>query len=85
MKIQFHRNFKKQFKKLPVSVQESFSVRLGIFQKTPKHPLLRIHTLQGSLYPLQSMNVTGDYRALFLIKNKTIIFYEINTHSELYK
>lgn len=49
------------------------------------HEILRVHTLTGNKYPLQSMNITGDYRALFIATKTKITFYEIGTHSELYE
>ena len=30
------------------------------------------------------MNITGDYRALFVIEGDDVIFSEIGTHSDLY-
>jgi mRNA-degrading endonuclease YafQ of YafQ-DinJ toxin-antitoxin module len=31
-----------------------------------------------------SINVTGDYRAIFYIENNIAVFYKIGRHSELY-
>ncbi|MEY3783768.1 MAG: hypothetical protein RLZZ230_90 [Candidatus Parcubacteria bacterium] len=85
MEIVFSRLFKKQFIKLPTKVKSQFENRLRILTDNIKHPLLNIHTLRGSKYPLQSMNITGDYRALFITAGNTVTFYEIGTHSELYE
>ena len=84
MRIYFHHQFEKQFRKLPSSVQEQFRERLALFLETPTHPLLRIHMLHGDKYPHMSLNVNGDYRALFLHQQDGITFYEIGTHSNLY-
>ena len=86
MNLDFERHFKKQYKKLPEKIQNHFDERLVLFLGHPNHPLLRIHELKGDMSPLQSMNITGDYRALFTIdaKTKQIVFYKIGTHSELY-
>ena len=85
MDIYFKHSFRRQFKKLPSKIQLQFGSRLDILISKSNNPLLRIHRLRGSKYPLKSMNVTGDYRALFIQKRDTIIFYEIGTHSELYE
>ncbi|MEX0689927.1 MAG: type II toxin-antitoxin system mRNA interferase toxin, RelE/StbE family [Candidatus Paceibacterota bacterium] len=85
MKIIFHRNFKKQYKKLPKKIQKRFSDRFEIFLKDNNHPLLNIHLLHGQSMSLKSMNVTGDYRALFVKKKSKVTFYHIGTHSELYE
>lgn len=84
MHIRFHRSFKKSYIKLPKAVQAAFDERLELLVHDMKHPLLHVHALKGSMYPLQSMNVNGDYRALFIVAAKTVTFYEIGTHSELY-
>ena len=85
MRAEFKRSFKKQFKKLPKKVREAFGVGLDILLTGRAHSLLRIHALKGDRYPLKSMNITGDYRALFVATKTTITFYEIGTHSELYE
>lgn len=80
-----HKKFEKQFAKLPKSVRSKFLLRLQIFRENQSANVLNIHQLQGNKRPLLSMNVTGDYRALFLINKDVVTFYEIGTHSELYK
>lgn len=84
MNVVFHRTFEKQLRKLPRKIQNQFLVRLGFFVENARHPLLHIHTLSGVHYPLQSMNVNADYRALFIIESDRVVFYEIGTHSALY-
>ncbi len=85
MEVSFHRHFKKQYKKLPKKVQKQFTDRLAIFLEYPNHPLLHIHTLQGVRYPCLSLNVSADYRAIFIYDNQSVIFLEIGSHSELYE
>lgn len=85
MKIVFRREFKKRFKKLPAKIRVQFAERLDVLLSGPDTSVLRVHQLKGNKYPLQSMNVTGDYRALFLMTKHTVTFYEIGTHSELYE
>ena len=80
-----HKKFEKQFAKLPKPVRSKFLLRLQIFRENQSASVLNIHQLQGNKRPLLSMNVTGDYRALFLINKDVVTFYEIGTHSELYK
>ena len=85
MKVYFRNSFKKQYRKLPAKVQKRFSDRLDIYITHGSHDILRVHTLKGNKYPLQSMNITGDYRALFIATKTKITFYEIGIHSELYE
>jgi len=84
MKVVFHRNFKKQYRKLPTKVQKQFNVRLAVFLEDPNDPILNIHTLKGNKYAVSSMNVSGDYRALFIQTKTRVTFYKIGSHSELY-
>lgn len=86
MAIQFTKSFKKQYKKAPNKVQKEFDKRMQLFLHTPLHPLLNNHPLRGKLVGLRSINITGDWRALYSqLKRKTIIFEAIGTHSQLYK
>ena len=85
MRPLYHPNFKKQFRKLPRKVQDSFEKRLDIFLDNMFHPLLNNHSVDSAYPGWRSINVTGDYRALFEIKEKDmIVFMKIGTHSELY-
>ena len=84
MRVRFHRDFRKRYQRLPRKVQSQFDRRLGLFIEDLNHPLLNLHALSGERWPLMSINVTGDYRALFVFEKDTAVFYEIGTHSELY-
>jgi addiction module RelE/StbE family toxin len=81
----FKKDFKKRFRKLPKPVQEKFSDRLKFFEKHPFHPTLNNHPLHGDFIGCRSINITGDYRAVFeILDEETIEFVTIGTHSELY-
>ncbi len=85
MKLISDTRFEKQYKKLPDKIKKKFIQRVGILVTDGRNPSLRVHTLAGNKYPMKSMNVTGDYRALFIVEKNTITFYNIGTHSELYQ
>ena len=84
MEIEFRKEFLKQHKKLPKKLQAKFSERLQLFINDPTHPLLHLHTLTGADYPIETINITGDYRAQFLRTKNVVSFIRIGTHSELY-
>lgn len=84
MKIFFHKNFIKQYKKLKVGEKEKYNKRLLLFNANPFHPILNNHALYGKYLGHRSINITGDLRALYKIKNSSVIFYIIDTHSNLY-
>ena len=71
-----------------MNVRLSFQKRIEMFLKDQYHPQLRNHFLSGSLQRYRSINITGDWRALFRMldqNNRAIIFFDaIGTHSQLY-
>ncbi|OGE86514.1 MAG: hypothetical protein A3J48_00120 [Candidatus Doudnabacteria bacterium RIFCSPHIGHO2_02_FULL_46_11] len=84
MVVSFHKNFKKQFNKLPPKVQKQFFKRLKVFIEDKFDPVLNNHSVSTAYPKWRSINITGDYRALFEEKDDLIIFMIIGTHSELY-
>ncbi|MFA5831290.1 MAG: type II toxin-antitoxin system mRNA interferase toxin, RelE/StbE family [Candidatus Paceibacterota bacterium] len=85
MELHYSSLFKKQYKKMPVKIREQFKTRLVLFVQDQNNPQLHIHKLNGSYDGLWSMNITGDFRAVFdRIHDSAILFEAIGTHSELY-
>ena len=77
--------FEKKFIKLSFKTQESFKKRRDLFLEDPLHLLLNNHPLTGERKGQWSINFTGDWRAIYIFKDEnTIIFIEIDTHSNLY-
>ncbi|HEY4518575.1 MAG TPA: type II toxin-antitoxin system YafQ family toxin [Candidatus Paceibacterota bacterium] len=85
MILVFHRTFKKQYKKVPFAVQSKFDERLRIFKLNMFDPLLNNHSLAGDRDGEWSINVTGDWRAVYVFNSTSIVFTEIGTHDSLYK
>ncbi len=84
MKILLHKQFEKQYKKLPKPIKEQLRKRILLLVEDETHPLLHVHQLTGKKLQYESMNVNANYRALFTRSKTEFIFYEIGTHSELY-
>lgn len=85
MKVRFHRNFRKGYAKLPAGVRNQFKKRLRIFLEDPFHPLLNNHALHGEWRRFRSINVTGDFRAVFrAFGDGSAEFVVIDTHGNLY-
>ena len=86
MKVHYHKRFAKHYKKLPEKIREQFKKRRQLLIYNYRHPLLDVHPLnppfeKGSL----SINITGDFRAVFLeISTDTIMFTHIGTHHQLF-
>lgn len=85
MKIILHRNFEKKFAKLHLKLKEQFKERRNIFLEDPFHPILNNHPLSGNRGGQWSVNITGNWRAIYVLKSKdTVVFIDIDTHSNLY-
>ncbi len=86
MRVQFSRQFAKLYDKTPLKIRGVFDERLRLFTHDQFHPLLSNHQLTGEWKGYRSINITGDWRAIFHELNDTdsIIFDAIGTHSQLY-
>ncbi|KKW24689.1 MAG: hypothetical protein UY70_C0005G0012 [Candidatus Kaiserbacteria bacterium GW2011_GWB1_52_6] len=84
MEIGLHRKFLKRFCKLSYTIRLKFLERKELFFHAPFHPLLNNHSVHETYPGWRSINVTGDYRALFEEYGDRIVFMTIGTHSELY-
>lgn len=89
MKIKFSKRFRKQYDKSDAKIRAVFEKRLQLFMKDPFDPQLNNHQLTGKLQSYRSINITGDWRALYSENasgSKRIIVFEIlGTHSQLYR
>lgn len=80
------KQFERDYKKLPLHIQQKFDTRLYLFLSNPMNPLLNKHCLHGKYKKYFSINITGDYRAIFsYLSENQIEFQRIGTHSQLYK
>lgn len=89
LRIDYSNSFLKQLKKAPLKIKKSFKKRLSLFLVNPFHPQLHNHQLTGTLAVYRSINITGDWRALYSEYNKkktqVIVFEILGTHSQLYR
>ena len=85
MRIFFNAYFKKKYRKLEKKLQLQAKNRIFSFTKNPCDPQLRNHALQGKYKGYSSINITGDYRAIYYMIEKDIAeFTDIDTHEKLY-
>ena len=84
MTISFSKNFIKLSKKLNKPVREKPLIRIEMFTINPLDPELNNHPLKGKYKKYRSIDVTGDFRALYLIQDDHIVFDIVGTHSQLY-
>ncbi len=84
MFFSFSRKFEKDLGKCQPGIRYRFYERIELFEKDRFHPLLNNHALVGKLKGTRSINIDGDWRALFIERGDNIHFLEIGTHSKLY-
>ncbi|OGE64692.1 hypothetical protein A3J13_00805 [Candidatus Daviesbacteria bacterium RIFCSPLOWO2_02_FULL_36_8] len=90
MQINFAKKFKKQYDKADLKTKKAFDKRFELFLQNPFYPLLDNHALTGEYSGCRSIDVTGNWRAIFSeIENKdgkkVVIFELLGTHPQLYK
>lgn len=86
MKIYFHKNFAKKYAKLRSGEKKRFKERQELFVRDPFHPVLNNHALMGRYKGSRSINISGDLRAVYDVVNEdSILFVDIDSHSNLYK
>jgi len=86
MKICFHKNFEKQYKKLTKKEQNKVWEKLGLFLEDAFNPILKNHSLKGKYLDYRSINITGDLRAIYkYLDPDECIFVILGNHNNLYK
>lgn len=87
-RIDFSNAFLKQYKKAPSKIRQAWIKKLEIFKKDSLHPQLKNHLLKGKLLGYRSINITGDWRAIYTEQEEKggiiIVFQLLGTHSQLY-
>lgn len=85
MKIHYEKQFVKVFKKLLPRIKERFYERLAAFVVNKYDPILDNHSVDRAYPGCRSIDITGDYRAIFFEDGEVVTFVAIGTHAQLYK
>ena len=85
MKVDYSRSFKKDFKKLNLKLRNQLRERILLFQQNQFNPLLNNHSVHYPYEGCQSINISGDIRALYEPRGDLAYFIRVGSHSELYK
>lgn len=81
----FDTKFKKMYAKVSKKIKIAFDNRLDLFLIDQRHPLLDDHALSGKYLGYRSINVTGDFRAIYTEVSENIFkFVAIGTRHQLY-
>lgn len=88
MIITTHKRFNKHFSQRIKSnhkLLKKFNQRLSLFINSPKHPLLKDHSLKGSQLKHRSLSITGDIRLIYRKKSVNHIqLLDIGSHNQVY-
>lgn len=89
MNIKYSATFKKQYKKAPKKIQAKVKERISLFVQDPTNQTLNNHALTGKFQGYRSINITGDWRAIYSLrldpKSKEECYFDlVGTHSQLY-
>ncbi len=86
MKIVYSKQFLKTVGKLSPKIKNQLADRIELFGTNPLDERLRNHALHTPYKGSYSINITGDYRAIYhLIDDETAFFTHVGTHSQLYR
>jgi len=65
-------------------MQKQFNERLEVFFNDKFNNILNNHSVDKTYPNCKSINISGDYRAIFIEHDDSVIFLTIGTHSDLY-
>ena len=87
MKIQYHREFLKSYRKRIApypKLEKQFQVQLEKLLKDSKDASLRDHKLLGRKKNFRSFSVTGDIRVVYIVIDNNIWLFDIGSHNQVY-
>ena len=85
MIIGFHKKFIKGYRRLSPKLQEAVDDKIRLFSADPMNETLNNHALTAEYECYRSINITGDYRALYrMVSKNEAVFVLIGTHAQIY-
>lgn len=88
MKIKFSQEFYRIYKKkIDAKIRKSVTERLEIFKTNPRDESLHNHELRDKWEEYRSIDITADYRAIFMeLGEGEMLYYfvTLGTHKQLY-
>lgn len=76
----------KKFLRRHPQILGQYEKTLQLLELNPRHPSLRLHSLQGALSGLSSVSINMSYRIVLelLIQDRDIILINIGSHDQVY-
>lgn len=87
MKILYHKNFIKNYRKRidpSKKLSSQFKARFDQFLKDPKNPALKDHKLVGKKKGYRAFCITGDIRVVYKRLDNSIVLTDIGSHNQVY-
>ncbi len=87
MKIQYHREFLKNYKKRIApypKLELQFKKQLEKLITDPDDPTIKDHKLIGKRKNFRSFSITGDIRIVYIIVDSNIWLFDIGSHNQVY-
>ena len=89
MTLRFSPEFVAKLKKANIRIRKSFKQRITVFSSNPDEPVLNDHPLRDEWQGYRSIDITGDWRAIYTekleVEETVAYFVTIGTHQELYQ
>ena len=85
MRVYYEKRFEKELKALPPKIKGQFYRRLEIFLKDKDDKILNNHGVGINFPNCRSINITGNYRAIFEDQGDTVTFIALGSHADLYE
>lgn len=73
MIIRYKPTFVREFKKLPIELQEEALEKIELFKNTQNHQKLKVHRLKGKLKDFYSFSITYSHRIVFTYERKDVV------------
>ncbi len=74
--------FKKDFRRLPLEVQDRLGKTLELLAADWRHPSLRVKKMEGAA-GIREFRVTANYRVTFQLAGEEILLRRVGTHDVL--
>ena len=84
MQVIYQKRFQKKFLVLSEKLKQRFYERLDLFMRDKFDEALNNHSVDTAYPGCRSINITGDYRAIFREEENSVTFITIGTHPQLY-
>ncbi len=82
LRIVYTPNFIREYKNLPLALQEEVKEKIALFAKDPRQPSLKTHKLKGRLQGSFSFSVNYRYRIIFEYDSgSTVALLGVGDHS----